>query len=155
MDMTGFTGSNYFRAEDLEPDVRIETKIVSVIARDFVDGTKPVAFTDHQGKGVVLNPTRTKVLLRAFGPNSDNWIGKTIFVFLGETMYAGKKTGCVAIEAVVAERIAASSRGVASITSGRRMPPSPPMPPADDEPPSPDPEDPGPSPSPYPYDPPF
>jgi hypothetical protein len=124
MDMTGFTGSNYFRAEDLEPDVRIEAKIVSVVLREFEDGPKPVVYTDYHGKGVVLNPTRAKVLYAAYHWNSDDWIGKTITIFLGETTYAGKKTGCVEIEAVGAERIAASPRAPISITSGHRTPPS-------------------------------
>ena len=90
MDMTGFTGSNYFRAEDLEPDVRIEATIVSVVERDFVDGPKRVAFTDYRAKGVVLNPTRTKVLVEAFRPNS-HCVGKTIFIFRDGDDVRGQK----------------------------------------------------------------
>ena len=111
MDMTGFTGSNYFRAEDLEPGTLIKATIVSVALREFKDGEpKAVVYTDYQGKGVVLNKTRAQVLYAAFGPNSDNWIGKPIIIRLGETMFAGKKVGAVVIEAVVATRISAEQR---------------------------------------------
>jgi hypothetical protein len=114
MDMSRFTGSNYITADYLKslgPNVRIEAKIVSVAIRDFDgDGEKPVVYTDYQGKGVVLNPTRAKVLYAAFGPNDDNWVGKTIVIFLGETTYGGKKTGCVEIEAVGAQRIGSEQR---------------------------------------------
>jgi hypothetical protein len=127
MDMSRFTGSNYFRAEDLEPGVRIEAEIVSVALREFKDGEKAVVFTDFQGKGVVLNVTRGRVLYAAFGPNDANWIGKTIIIFLGEEKYEGKKVGAVAVEAVGATRIAAQSRAPISITSGRRTPPTPPI----------------------------
>ena len=46
-------------------------------------------------------------------------------------MYAGKKVPCVAIEAVGAEKIAASPRAPISITGARRTPPKPPEPPID------------------------
>jgi hypothetical protein len=69
---TDFLNSNYFRAEDLDPNVVIETTIVSVRPREFEDGSKLVVYTDHQGKGVVLNQTRLKALITAFGPNFDN-----------------------------------------------------------------------------------
>ena len=118
--LTDYLTSNYLKAADLKPDVRIEATIVSVRSVDFEDGTtKPVIYTDYLGKGVVLNQTRLKTLIAAWGPNPDNLIGKTIIISQGSTMYAGEETACGAIKPVGAERIAASPRGVASITSGR------------------------------------
>ena len=113
MDMSGFTGSNYITAEYLEllgPNVRIETTIASSGLRSFDDGDKPVIFVDYQGKAIVLNPTRAKVLCAAFGIHSENWTGKQIIVFRGETTYSGKKVGCVEIEAVGGERLGAEQR---------------------------------------------
>jgi hypothetical protein len=139
MDMTCHTGSNFFRAEDIEPGVRIETKIVSVVLREFEDGPKPVVYTDYQAKGVVLNPTRTKVLYAAFGPESNNWLDRPIVVFRDETTYAGKKVACVAIEAMGAQRIATQPRPRPVISSGRSArlksvePPKPPEPPPVDK----------------------
>jgi hypothetical protein len=113
MNMAGFTGSNYITAEFLESlgaNVRIETKIVSADLRDFEDGCKPVIFLDYQSKAIVLNPTRAKVICVAFGTESANWVGKTIIVYHDETVYSGKKVGCVAIEAVGGQRIGAEKR---------------------------------------------
>ena len=73
MDMSGFTGSNYITADYLKslgPNVRIEAKIVSVAVREFEIGARRSIYTDYQGKGVVLNPTRAKVLYAAFGPET-------------------------------------------------------------------------------------
>ena len=76
-------------------------------------------------------------MIVAFGPNSDNWIGKALIISRGITTYSGKDVACVVIEPVVATRIAAAPqrpalgeqrRGSTTITSGRQ-PPTPPMPP--------------------------
>jgi hypothetical protein len=117
--LTDFLTSNLINAAGLDPNVKIEAKIVSVRPREFEDGiTKAVVYTDYLGKGIVLNQTRLMALIAAFGTNADNLIGKTIIISLGETTYAGKTTGCVAIEPVVADRIA--TRGApTAITSGR------------------------------------
>lgn len=110
MDMSGYTGSNFYRAEDLEPGVLIETTIVSIGLREFEDGAKPVVYTDYQGKGLVLNPTRAKALCRGFGTFSENWVGKPIVISLGETVYAGKTVGAVVVDALVAPGIGSEPR---------------------------------------------
>jgi hypothetical protein len=121
MDMTRFTGSNFFRAEDLRPDTLIKTSIVSVALREFKDGEKAVVYTDFQGKGVVLNVTRAQVLYAAYGLESENWIGKPIIVRLGEEKFEGKKVGAVAIEAMAPTRLGAERRPAPRIESeGRR-----------------------------------
>jgi hypothetical protein len=128
---TDFLNSNFFRAEDLDPNVRIETTIVSTRPRDFEDGeTKLVAYTDYQGgKGIVFNQTRLKACIAAWGPNLDNWVGKPLIVKRGATMFKGDPTWAVVVEPVVAERIAAEPRRPRpAITSGGR-PPTPPEPP--------------------------
>ena len=49
------------------------------------------------------------VLSRAFGKNTDLWIGQKISVSRGQTTYGGKPTACITFEAILAPRIAASS----------------------------------------------
>lgn len=66
--MTDYLNSNLFNAAGIEPGVRIEATIVSVRDRDFEDGTtKPIIYTDYLGKGIVLNTTRLKALIAAWG----------------------------------------------------------------------------------------
>jgi hypothetical protein len=150
MDRSRFTGSNFFRAEDLEPGVLIETEIVAVTMRDFRDEEpKPVVYTDYQGKGLVLNITRARALYAAFGPNDANWIGKRIIIGLGETVFEGRKVGAVVVEPVVADRIAAPAqraalgRGSTDIRSGKDAREGPKR--TWEGSPSPDPDDPGPN----------
>jgi hypothetical protein len=113
MNMAKFTGSNYITAEFLKalgPNVRIETRITSVDYREFEGKDKAIIHTDYQAKAVVLNPTRAQVLVAAFGWESDNWIGKTIIIYPDITMFQGKKTDCVALEAVGGQRIGVEKR---------------------------------------------
>ena len=78
---TDFLNSNYFRAEDLDPNVLIESTIVDVRPREFDDGTKLVAYTDHQGKGLVLNQGRLATVIAAFGVDYTGWPGKQIILY--------------------------------------------------------------------------
>jgi hypothetical protein len=133
-DMTEHLTSNLFNAVGIAPDVRIETKIVSIRERDFEDGTtKPVVYTDYLGKGIVLNQTRLKAGIAAWGPNPDNWIGKSIIISRGPTIFKGEPTWAVVMEPVVADKIAAHGATVTAI-SNRREPSEPSLAPTPPEP---------------------
>jgi hypothetical protein len=62
---------------------------------------------------VVLNQTRLKELIGAFGPNSENWIGRSIILSRVQAMYAGKPLPAVKIEPIVAPRIGVTPQGSA------------------------------------------
>ena len=78
-------------------------------AYEFEDSgeRKLVIYTNHEGRGVVLNQTRLKTLIAAFGPQSDNWLGREIAILRGTTTFSGKHVPAIVIEPMVAERIAA------------------------------------------------
>jgi hypothetical protein len=62
---------------------------------------------DLQGKRLVCNPTRSKILLKAFGINGQNWVGKLIVLSRGITLYQGEKVPCIDVEAIATTKIAA------------------------------------------------
>jgi hypothetical protein len=110
MDMSPYTGSNYIKAVDLEPGVRYEATILSASLHDFEqpDGSiqrRPVLQLDYQGKKLVLNPTRTKILVKAWGPNGNTWIGKMIIFFRGVTNFGSDKVPCVEVEPIVTDKL--------------------------------------------------
>jgi hypothetical protein len=91
--------------------VLIETAIVSARPREFDDGSvKLVVYTDHQGKGMVLNQTRLKTMIAAFGPSFDGWVGKQIIISQDSTVYSGKTVPAIKVEPVVPTRIATEPR---------------------------------------------
>jgi hypothetical protein len=108
---TDFLKSNFLNAAAIPPGVIIETMIVSARPHEFEEGEiKLVVYVQHEAKGIVLNVTRLRVMIGAFGSNFDTWPGKMVRIFRGETMYSGKKVDCVEIEAVNPVRIPTEQR---------------------------------------------
>ena len=86
MDMSKYAGkeSQYLKAADLKgrtPNVVISA--VELVEFDKEDGSKqvkPAVALEGKEKKLVLNATNTDALNRKFGPQSDDWIGKTIML---------------------------------------------------------------------------
>jgi hypothetical protein len=141
--MTSYITSNFITGDSLEENVRIEASIASVREHNFGDDAKPdvkAAIDLDDGRRVQLNQTRLRVCIAAWGPNPNNWVGKTVIISRGKTMYAGKPTACVVVEPVVATRIAAAEaksalerRGSATIESGKHAAPREQAPPPKSE----------------------
>jgi hypothetical protein len=129
---TDFLTSNYLKAIELEDGVIVKTVILAARPNDF-DGeeTKLVIYTDYKAKGVVLNQTRLKTMIEAFGPNIDNWVGKTVMLRRGPTMFKGEPTWGIFLDVDRSERIAVHDLNVTAIGDHRR-PSGPPVPPPRD-----------------------
>ena len=122
MNMTDFINSNYIKGEDIAQNVLIEATIASVKMKEFEDGEKSVVALED-GRQLILNQTRLKALIGAFGPNSENWIGKSVILSRGLAPYAGKIVPAVKIEPIVAPRIAAEPRQrLITVGSGKGAP---------------------------------
>jgi hypothetical protein len=123
--MTDYLTSNCYKAEDIEPGLLIEETISRITTREFDDGsTKPIIHFES-GKGVVLNQTRLRDLIRVFGSQDSDWIGQKVIISRGDAMFAGKKVPSVALKPIVADRVADESRQAIA-------PPSDGAPPSDD-----------------------
>jgi hypothetical protein len=134
--LTGFV-----KAEDLEPGVKSEFVIADVKRVEFQekDGTivTKAALVAEDGQQTVCNVTRLRVMIRNFGPNTDNWVGQTVLLSRGMTTFSGREVACIRLEAIPATpQIAAQppkSRGRATITSGKVKAPPTAQAPIDDE----------------------
>jgi len=85
VDMTQYAGKEgqYLKADDFTGkrfDVRISA--VEMVAFDTDDGEeiKPALAFKGKDKKLVLNPTNTKEIIRAFGKESDEWIGQKLMI---------------------------------------------------------------------------
>lgn len=84
MDMSKYSGSEskYLKSSDLQgkrPTVIIES--ISLLEFDDEDGkkiTKPAAKLRGKEKELVLNATNVEEIIRAFGADSENWVGKSL-----------------------------------------------------------------------------
>ena len=81
--MTQYAGSEskYLKAADLAGK-RTRAKIRKVELVSFEDDgksySKPAIYFDGKEKAMVLNPTNTTELIRAFGAQSDSWVGAEV-----------------------------------------------------------------------------
>jgi hypothetical protein len=146
-----FFKSNWINAKSLEPGVRYEATVVGAAPHTFEDGNTELTIRlDYLGKGIVLNKARNEAMIAAFGINYDNWVGKKIAFWQGDTFFQGRPEKCVALEGIVNDRIetkpaARSAIGPSTAPGSQFGAPrlAQQRQPIDDEPPARDPGDPG------------
>lgn len=95
MDMRKYSGEHYVKVDDVK-DGPFEGQIAAVKEGKF---DKPnIVF--ESGDVLSLNATNNKILMRAYGTDSDRWIGKMIQMFLGEIEYQGAPREAVLIKPI-------------------------------------------------------
>lgn len=82
MDMRKFSGESFVKVDDVRSKPRQE--MIAVVKVGKYD--KPDLVFEN-GDVLSLNATNNKTLVRAYGSNSDDWIGKTIKLYLGQLRY--------------------------------------------------------------------
>jgi hypothetical protein len=95
MDMRKYSGPRFIKVDDVR-DAPIEGQIAGIKEGKF---EKPDLFLET-GAVLSLNATYNRVLMNAYGTESDRWIGKTIRPFLGEIEYQGADHEAVLIEPI-------------------------------------------------------
>jgi hypothetical protein len=120
MDMRKFAGSKFITVDDLRDGPREET--INAIGPGKYE--RPVA-TFESGDRFSLNITNTNTLIKAYGPNDQDWIGCVIELAIGDVKYNG------GIQDGVVARPVSPPKPVASRTPVPKTPP--PKPDLDDE----------------------
>ena len=98
MDMRKFSGSNTFiKVEDVRSGA-LHEKIAGVAVGKF--GKPDITF--ESGVKLSVNATNTKALIRAFGADSESWIGHDVELYLGSIEYQGRDQEAVLLRALEA-----------------------------------------------------
>ena len=85
IDMRKYGGEYYLTIADVR-DGPLRMKIVDIREGKY---DKPDLIFET-GDALSLNATNRRVLMRAYGPTSDTWLGKDIELVLGEVEFQGK-----------------------------------------------------------------
>ena len=93
--MTKHAGGIYLRAEDIREGGPKRVKIESVEDGQF---GKPVLVL-NDGTSLTLNQTNTRTLIRPYGPNSRDWIGREVELYLGQISYEGRAQDSILVQA--------------------------------------------------------
>lgn len=88
--------SNYLKASDLQGQtVRVTIERCAI---EQIDGEqKPIIFFQGKKKGLVLNKCNAFALADMFGPETDNWLGRTIKLRPDKTTFQGRPVGCLRV----------------------------------------------------------
>jgi hypothetical protein len=93
MDMKSYAGKHFVKVDDVR-DGPIEGEIVDIVEGEF----GKLNLTLNTGDCLSLNKTNTSRLVRAFGDDSDNAIGQTVRLVLGQLKYQGRLQEAVLLE---------------------------------------------------------
>ena len=95
MDMRKYSGAIFIKVADVsEGPLQLQIAVVKVGKYDKPD----VVF--ESGEILTLNGTNNRTLMRAYGPNSDDWKGKKIELTLGELPFEGKFRDAVIVKPI-------------------------------------------------------
>ena len=95
MDMRKYSGPHFVKVDDVR-DGPIQGQIAEIKEGKY---EKPDLVLDS-GDTLSLNATNTQTLIRAYGTNSDYWVGKMIEMFLGKAKYNGNFNDSVLVRAI-------------------------------------------------------
>lgn len=90
--------SKYVAAADLLGQ-QVAVQIVKVVTEEVgqTKDVRPVLYFSGYQKGMVLNVTNAKRIVRMYGEDSEGWIGKTITLYESETEFAGETVPCIRV----------------------------------------------------------
>lgn len=93
--------SKFLRKEDFEEDRVMTIKTVKLEDMPGDDGQqKWVLYFREDAKGMALNVTSIRVLEKAFGDDSDMWVGKRVMVYVDPNVsFGGRVVGGLRLRA--------------------------------------------------------
>ena len=95
MDMRKQFPSKWLSADDLgtrEFTMTIRAVKVENMSPQEGQDNKPVVYFENAKKGLSLNVTNNQTLMSAFGPESNDWVGKEVILYAVDTQFKGRAT---------------------------------------------------------------
>jgi hypothetical protein len=96
MNMKEYAGDMYLRVEDIRDSGPKRMKIDDVEEGQF---DKPVLRLSDDTL-LSINSTNAKTLIRAYGEESDDWLGKVVELYIGETQYRGAPKDSILVKPI-------------------------------------------------------
>jgi hypothetical protein len=96
MDVSKFFGATFLKVDDVEASGPTVVKLADVKEGQF---GKP-NLTFENGAMLSVNATNGRTLMRAYGAESNDWIGKEIELSIGETQYQGEKRVSILVKPI-------------------------------------------------------
>jgi hypothetical protein len=96
MDMRKYLKKVFLKVDDVKANGPIRMRITDVTEGQY---NKP-DLTFHDGSQLSLNPTNNRVLLRAYGRDSNYWLGQEVELEVGEIQYQGQRRETILVKPI-------------------------------------------------------
>lgn len=96
--------NQYIKASDLPQGKEVPVRISRIQEGEFEDEKrgkihKLIVFFEGKEKGLVLNKTNATTIAAAYGPESDTWVGKNIFLYSTKVSFGDNMVDAVRVRA--------------------------------------------------------
>jgi len=95
MDMSKYIGNVFLKVEDVKASGPISKRIT-----DVSENLGKPDLTFHDRTQLSLNNTNLRVLARAYGMESDDWLGKEIELEVGEIKFRGEPQEAILVKPI-------------------------------------------------------
>lgn len=96
MNIDDVFASEYLSAADLAEDTAITVTIARVT--ELEEYQKLLIEFDNASKSLVCNKTNARTIAKAYGPETDNWIGKKLTLFRDSVWMNGEEKPCIRVK---------------------------------------------------------
>jgi hypothetical protein len=96
MDVTKYVGGLFLKVDDIKANGPVRVKVVDVSEGKY---SKP-DLTFDDGSKLGCNATNGRVLAKAYGFDSDDWIDKEVELVVGEITYQGKPQEAILVRPI-------------------------------------------------------
>lgn len=90
-------GSSFLKASDIKDRDSVKVTIEKIEFVDLNDGTKPLAHFKGKDKGLVLNKTNSQAIAAVFSPETNNWVGKSLELFVMPVNFNGQMVDSIRV----------------------------------------------------------
>lgn len=101
MNVLAMFPSKYLKAADLGDrthDVTIESVSVGVVGEGDDESERPIVMFREMGKGLCLNVTNAKRIIKLYGQDTDDWVNKRVTIYPSECDFRGETVPCIRVK---------------------------------------------------------
>jgi hypothetical protein len=97
MNISKLFKSNYLKGQDLDEEFTTMT-IERLEVKEFDNGDKPVLYFEGEERGLVLNRTNANAIIKDYGADTDQWIGRRLVLFTMPVEFNGTTTNAIRVK---------------------------------------------------------
>ena len=116
MDIRKYVSGNFLTLDDLRDSEPRRERIGALVDGKF---DKP-NLVFESGDMISLNATNARVLMRAYGNETDNWRGREVVVYAGTAKYHGVEQPSVCVRVIEAAKAAGGDNAPAPVAAPRQ-----------------------------------